>query len=85
VARVLAVDIGTSSVRAALYGQSLRPVRPGTHLHYRWQVSRDGSVEAASATIERAVAQAIDGALQGVTRRVDAAPWHRRSTARSKG
>jgi gluconokinase len=80
VARVLAIDIGTSSVRAALYGQSLRPVRPGTHLHYRWRVSRDGSVEAASATIERAVAQAIDGALQGVTRRVDAvaiaAFWH---------
>jgi gluconokinase len=80
VARVLAVDIGTSSVRAALYGQSLQPVRQGTQLHYRWRVGSDGSVEAAPAAIERAVAQAIDGALHGVTARVDAvviaAFWH---------
>jgi gluconokinase len=80
VARILAVDIGTSSVRAALYGRNLHPVRPGTQLHYRWRVGSDGSVEAAAATIERAVAQAIDGALHGVTARVDAvaiaAFWH---------
>ena len=79
-ARVLAIDIGTSSVRAALYGQSLQPVRPGAQVHYRWRVGSDGSVEAAPAAIERAVAQAIDGALEGVTTRIDAvamaAFWH---------
>jgi gluconokinase len=80
VARVLAIDIGTSSIRAALYGQNLRPVRHATQIRYRWRNGSDGSVEAAPAAIERAVAQAIDGALQGVTARVDAvaiaAFWH---------
>ena len=79
-ARVLAIDIGTSSVRATLYGQSLAPVRQGTQLRYRWRSGVDGSVEAAPAAIERVVAQAIDGALDGVTGRVDAvamgAFWH---------
>jgi gluconokinase len=80
VARVLAIDIGTSSVRAALYGQTLLPVRQGAQVRYRWRVGSDGSVEAAPATIERAVAQAIDGALDGVAGGVDAvaiaAFWH---------
>jgi gluconokinase len=80
VARVLAVDIGTSSIRATLYGQSLHPVRQGTKVHYRWRIGSDGSVEAAPATIERAVAHAIDGALAGVRTNVDAvaigAFWH---------
>jgi gluconokinase len=80
VARVLAIDIGTSSVRATLYGQTLLPVRQGTQVRYRWRVGSDGSVEAAPATIERAVAQTIDGALNGVAGDVDAvaiaAFWH---------
>jgi len=80
VARVLAIDIGTSSVRAALYGQNLQPVRQGTQVRYRWRIGSDGSVEAAPAAIERAVAQAIDGTLDGVTAGVDAvamaAFWH---------
>src|SRR6267142_2110751 len=46
-ARVLAIDIGTSSIRATLYGQSLQPVRQGTQVKYRWRVGSDGSVEAA--------------------------------------
>lgn len=79
-ARVLAVDIGTSSVRAALYGTNLRPVRQGTQMRYHWRAGGDGRVETAPATLERAVAQAIDGALDGVTTRVDAvaiaAFWH---------
>ena len=66
VARVLAIDIGTSSIRATLYGQSLQPVRQGTQVRYRWRVGSDGSVEAEAAAIERTVAQAIDGALDGV-------------------
>lgn len=79
-ARVLAIDIGTSSVRAAVYGQTLQPVRHATQIRYRWRNGSDGSVEAAPAAIERAVAQAIDGALDGVTAHVDAvaiaAFWH---------
>ena len=79
-ARVLAIDIGTSSVRAALYGRSLAPVRQGTQVRYRWRTGSDGSVEAAPAAMERVVAQAIDGALEGVTVPVDAvaigAFWH---------
>ena len=79
-ARVLAIDIGTSSVRAALYGQSLQPLRQATQVRYRWRTGSDGSVEAAPAAIERTVALAIDGALDGVTTRVEAvaiaAFWH---------
>ena len=79
-ARVLAIDIGTSSVRATVYGQTLLPVRQGAQVRYRWRAGSDGSVEAAPATIERAVAEAIDGALDGVAGNVDAvaiaAFWH---------
>lgn len=79
-ARVLAVDIGTSSIRATLYGPSLQPVRQGTQVRYGWRVGSDGTVEVAPSAIERAVAQAIDGALDGVITRVDAvsmaAFWH---------
>lgn len=79
-ARVLAIDIGTSSIRAAVYGQSLQPVRHASQVRYRWRNGSDGSVEAAPAAMERAVAAAIDGALDGVTARIDAvgiaAFWH---------
>jgi gluconokinase len=80
VARVLAIDIGTSSIRATLYGPGLQPLRQGAQIRYRWRVGSDGSVEASPATIERAVAAAIDGALAGVRTPVDAvaiaAFWH---------
>lgn len=80
VARVLAVDIGTSSIRATVYGQRLQPLRPGAQVRYRWRIGSDGSVEAAAGTLERAVAEAIDGALDGMRSRVDAvaiaAFWH---------
>jgi gluconokinase len=80
VPRILAVDIGTSSVRATLYGQGLQPLRQGSKIRSRWRVGTDGSVEAPPASVERAVAQAIDGALDGVRTRVDAvviaAYWH---------
>jgi sugar (pentulose or hexulose) kinase len=32
VARVLAVDIGTSSIRATVYGRGLQPLRPGAQV-----------------------------------------------------
>jgi gluconokinase len=80
VARVLAIDIGSSSIRATVYGQGLQPLRPGAQIHYRWRSGSDGSVEASAATMERAVASAIDGALAGLRSEVDAvavaAFWH---------
>lgn len=79
-ARVLAVDIGTSSVRATIYGQGLQPLRPGAQVRYRWRTGSDGSVETPAASLERAVAQAIDGAIDGLRSQVDAvaiaAFWH---------
>lgn len=79
-ARVLAVDIGTSSIRATVYGQGLQPLRPGAQIRYRWRTGSDGSVEAAAATMERAVADAIDRALDGLRSHVEAvaiaAFWH---------
>ena len=80
VARVLAVDIGTSSIRATLYGHSLQPLRHGAHITYRWRVGGDGTVEAPVAAVERALSHAIDGALAGADAPVDAvgiaAFWH---------
>lgn len=77
---MLAVDIGTSSIRATVYGQGLQPVRPGAQIPYRWRTGSDGSVETSTALMERAVASAIDGALTGVRSGVDAvaiaAFWH---------
>ena len=78
--RVLAIDIGTSSIRATIYNATLRPVRPAAQVRYRWRTGSDGSVEAVPATLERAVAQAIDGALAGVRAPIEAvaiaAFWH---------
>jgi gluconokinase len=77
---VLAVDIGTSSIRATVYGQGLQPVRPGAQIRYRWRSGSDGTVETSTALMERAVASAIDGALTGIRSGVDAvavaAFWH---------
>jgi gluconokinase len=79
-ARVLAIDIGTSSIRATLYGRTLQPLRRGAQVQYRWRVGIDGSVEAPAAAIERALASAIDSALEGTDAPVDAvaiaAFWH---------
>jgi len=80
VARVLAVDIGTSSVRATLYGRALQPLLQGGQVRYRWRVTRDGSVEAPVSAIERALGEAIDAALEGMDAPVEAvgiaAFWH---------
>jgi gluconokinase len=80
VARVLAIDIGTSSIRATLYGRALQPLRQGAQMRYRWRVTTDGSVEAPASAIERALGDAIDAALEGTDAPVDAvgiaAFWH---------
>ena len=74
------MDIGTSSIRATVYGHGLQPLRPGARTSYRWRTGSDGSVEASVATLERAVATVIDGALAGLRSDVDAvaiaAFWH---------
>ncbi len=79
-ARVLAIDIGTSSIRATLYGRALQPLRQGSHVTYRWRLGADGSVEAPAASVERALEAAIDAALAGTEAPVDAvgiaAFWH---------
>jgi gluconokinase len=79
-ARVLAIDIGTSSIRATLYGRALQPLRQGSHVGYRWRVAVDGSVEAPASAIEHALGDAIDAALEGTDAPVDAvgiaAFWH---------
>jgi len=77
---VLAVDIGSSSIRATLYNAGPHALRPGSHVPYRWRIGSDGRVEAAAPALERAVARAIDAALDGVRADVDAvaiaAFWH---------
>ena len=66
-ARVLAIDIGTSSIRATIYGRALQPVRARPQVRYRWRVGSDGSVEAAPAAIERAVGAGDRRRADGVT------------------
>lgn len=79
-ARVLAIDIGTSSIRATVYGRGLQPLRAGAQIHYTWRTGADGSVEASVASMERATASAIDRALAGMRSSVDAVAiasfWH---------
>ena len=78
--RILALDIGTSSVRATVYSERLRPLRPPTQVRYGWHASADGSVELPAPRLERTVQTAIDGALSGHRAGVDAvaisAFWH---------
>lgn len=78
--RILTLDIGTSSVRATVYGERLRPVRPAAHVPYRWRAAADGTVELPAARLEGVVQSAIDGALTGHRGPIDvvatAAFWH---------
>ena len=78
--RVLALDLGTSSVRATVYSERLRPLRSGVRNSYTWRVGADGSVELPAPRLERLVAGAIDGALAASPGPIDAvataAFWH---------
>ena len=77
---VLAIDIGTSSIRATVYDGRVRRIGKGSHVRTAWRASPDGSVEAHAATLERSVRAAVDGALKGTRRTIDAvgvaAFWH---------
>jgi gluconokinase len=76
---VLAIDVGTSSVRASIYDAGLRPQR-AIQVRYRWNVTPDGRAEGDPRTLSRHVARAVDGALEGERRPIDAvglaAFWH---------
>ncbi|HTI38865.1 MAG TPA: gluconokinase [Vicinamibacterales bacterium] len=78
--RVLTLDIGTSSVRATIYGEKLRPIRPPAQVKYSWHIRGDGSVELPAARLERILQTAIDTALAGIRGDVElvatAAFWH---------
>ena len=61
---VLAVDIGSSSVRASLYTSRLRSIR-SHQLGYRWRDYQDGRIELEPRQLERVVMRAIDQVLEG--------------------
>lgn len=61
---VLAVDVGTSSVRAALYRSALQPVA-AHRVRYRWREFADGRVECDAEEVERLVTRTIGAVLQG--------------------
>jgi gluconokinase len=77
--RVLALDIGTTSVRASLYDARLKRGR-NVRLKYAWHALPDGGVELPADRVLRIVADAIDRVLDGETRAIDAvgvaAFWH---------
>ena len=76
---VLAIDIGTSSVRASVYDGRLRATRTA-QIKYRWREHTDGRVELAARQLEMLVARAIDMALHGQRQPIaavaTAAFWH---------
>ncbi len=76
---VLAIDIGTSSVRASVYDARLKALR-ASRVEYGWPVRADGRVEADAARLEAIVMRSIDEALAGYARPIDAvgvaAFWH---------
>jgi gluconokinase len=78
-ATVLAIDIGTSSIRASVYDGRLR-LRRSVRVKYRWRMRSGGIVEADPDRLARLTASAIDEVLQEERRSIDvatvAAFWH---------
>ncbi len=79
---ILALDVGTSSARAAFYDDAARPVPGRFHqVHYRPTVTPDGGVEHDPAVLLDATAACIDavlahGGLPDVTGVAVATFWH---------
>ncbi|CAN5581654.1 gluconokinase [soil metagenome] len=77
--RVLALDIGTSSVRASVYDRTLIAHRT-IQVRYRWRVAADGTVEADPQRLLGHLQQAIDAALADEPVAIEAvgiaAFWH---------
>jgi gluconokinase len=62
---VVALDVGTSSVRALLFDRRARPVRGAeVHLPYQPRVRVDGTAEVAVGKLMRLVEQALDGIVK---------------------
>lgn len=76
---VLAVDIGTSSVRASIYDSTLQ-AHQGIQIRYRWRELPGGRTEGDPERLIADVMAAIDGALDGERRPIQAvgiaAFWH---------
>src|SRR5579859_259573 len=64
---VLAIDVGTSSVRAILHDAGGQPV-PGADAHqpYRPRVAADGTAEVPADRVRRLVERCLDDALRDV-------------------
>jgi gluconokinase len=75
---VLALDIGTSSVRASLYGATLSP-QQSIQIRYRWNTPQPGMVESDPRRLLALVARALDdvaGRAQAIDAVAIAAFWH---------
>ncbi|MEO5952491.1 MAG: FGGY family carbohydrate kinase, partial [Chloroflexia bacterium] len=70
---VLTIDIGSSSVRANLFGADARQlVKYETQVHYAFDTTGDGGVEMATAKLVEAVFSAVDGTLGKAGKLADA-------------
>jgi gluconokinase len=78
--RILALDIGTSSVRATVYSEHLRPAGPAAQVRYQWHVAAGGAVDLPAVRLERVVQKAIGGAVATHRGAIDivatSAFWH---------
>jgi gluconokinase len=63
---VLALDVGSSSVRAQLYDRASRPLAapPAAKVRHRWRAEPDGAMETDGDALFAAVVQAIDGGIE---------------------
>jgi gluconokinase len=77
---VLALDVGTSSVRAILHDARGDPIGEGAHEAYRPAVGRDGKAELSPTRLVGLTEQVIDRALEGCRSDVSAVGvstfWH---------
>lgn len=77
---VLALDVGSSSVRAILHDGRGSPIGPGAHQPYQPRVGADGKAEVPAPTLLRLTERTIDEALRGCREEVAAIGastfWH---------
>jgi gluconokinase len=62
---ILALDVGTSSVRAIVYDALGRAVGAGTHVGYQMDATPDGGVEIEADRLLSIICDCIDGVLRG--------------------
>lgn len=69
---MLALDVGSSSVRAQLYDERANPalgLAPIAQVQYRWATTADGGMEVSAAALFGHVADALDAAVAEMRRR----------------